>query len=126
MTFQGWHSAMQEVSHEIDRQFGEVLRIMPAHVSPNRSPVYYPENAIELMGVFRWPSTSRNLHLKEMKVVSRDPCATFSRTDLPWGIHRGDRISRCCDGTEWEVTAVRPDGVSRVECDLVQLGLPHQ
>lgn len=121
-----WHAAMQDVSAEIDQRFGERLRIVPAHTVPNQSPTYYPAEAIEILGVFRWPTKDVNLRMEEMKVVSRDPTATFSRTNLPWAIKRGDQITRCCDGSMFEVTAVRPDGVSRIECDLLQLGIPHQ
>ena len=56
-------------------------------------------------------------------VQSQDPLSTFSHAALPWLPQRRDRIRRReLDGTMFEVTATKSDGVSRVTCDLVELG----
>jgi hypothetical protein len=57
---------------------------------------------------------------------TRNPMFTFDRFMLGYALKRGDVVERCCSGELYEVTAVKPDGFSRVAVDVVQLGRAEQ
>ncbi len=128
-TSNGWRSAMQGVSREIDQTFGEAVRLIPTAKAPNMQAQPQPEHAFELLGVFSWRSamalrTDGNPVTggKAGLVETRDPYVSFSRDALPWAPQHLDQVQRRCDGALFEIKGVEPDGVSRIVCRLVELG----
>lgn len=123
-----WRAGMARVSQSINDAFGEALEITPYHGGrPNYAAEPYADKAITITGVIAQKShlgfemAGSNLHAR---VETATLCASFSRLDLPWAIHHGDRIKRLCDGQLYEVASGSDDGVSRVECELKCLGKP--
>ena len=123
-----WRAGMQAVSAAIDQNFGERLTLIACLARPNFPTE--PDASIKpviLSGVFSYRAklaldTGQGRGRHGGLVQSQDPIATFSHAALPWLPQRGDRIRRENDGTVFEVTATKSDGVSRVTCDLVELG----
>ena len=120
-----WRGSMQKVSLSADEAFGEELQLIP--IKPPR-PNFSTEPDFKKMacvtGVFSWPAKEVRLD-DHTTVISRDPVVSFHRNGLPYPLKRGDWVERC-DGTRFEITAVEPDGVVRIECDLVQMGIQNQ
>ncbi len=123
-----WRAGMARVSQSINDAFGELVELTPCHARPNYPAEPYADKAVTLCGVIAQKS-----HLGfEMagsrlnaRVETAPLCASFSRLDLPFAIHHGDRIVRRCDGQMYEVSSVSDDGVSRVECEIRCLGKPQ-
>ncbi|HEY8123921.1 MAG TPA: hypothetical protein VIF88_00645 [Methylocystis sp.] len=122
-----WRAGMARVSQSINNAFGETLELTPCAARPNYAAEPYADKAVTLCGVIAQRShigfqmAGNALHAR---VETAPLCASFSRLDLPWAIHRGDRIKRLCDSQLYEVASVSDDGVSRVECEIKCLGRP--
>jgi len=122
-----WRAGMQRVSQSINTVFGEALELIPCHARPNYPAEPYPDKAITLCGVI-----SQREHVGfqmaggrlNARVETEPLCASFARLDLPFAINHGDRIRRLRDQHLYEVSSVRDDGVSRIECELKSLGVP--
>ena len=132
-TNSSWLSEMQGASAVIDQTFGELVTVTPADRRPNYQAEPQPEHAVELQAVFSWrsktifkPNKGTSLGNGDAFIESREPIFGFSRDALPWALRAGDIIARHCDGTEFEITTVAPDGVSRVTVNCVQLGRQSQ
>ncbi len=121
-----WRTAMQGASLEIDDRLGEDLIVTPCVKRPNFDPAPDEANAVQLRGVFSYRAETVFKAANLLPVESRKPIASFSHAALPWALQRSDQVQRCCDGAIFEVTDIKPDGVSRVTCDLVQLGRQAQ
>lgn len=129
-----WQTGIRAAAENIDATFGETLIITPCHQAPNYPSEPYTEEAIEVIGVFSYKSmlalnTGGVLHRAHGEggiVETRKPIASFSRSRLPWMLNSADRITRCCDGSTFEIISVEPDGVARITCHLVQLGVSDQ
>ena len=126
-----WRAGMANVSASIDSVFGEPLTLIACLSRPNFPTE--PDRAtkpVTLSGEFLYRAKLAldsghgrgGQHGSGGLIESQQPIATFSHASLPWLPQRGDRIQRQVDGTTFEVTAVKSDGVSRVTCDLVELG----
>lgn len=123
-----WRAGMARVSQSINDTFGEPLEITPCYGGrPNYAVEPYADKAVTITGVIAQKShlgfemAGNALHAR---VETASLCASFSRLDLPWAIHYGDRIKRLCDSQLYEVASVSDDGVSRVECEIRCLGKP--
>lgn len=123
-----WRAGMARVSQSINDAFGETLELTPCHARPNYAAEPYADKAVTITGVIAQKShlgfemAGSNLHAR---VETASLCASFSRLDLPFAIHHGDRIKRLCDGQLYEVASVSDDGVSRVECEIKCMGIPQ-
>ncbi len=124
-----WRAGMQAASAAIDQNFGERLTIIPCIARPNFPTEPDRETPpVNLQGEFMYRAklaldTGRGKGGHGGGLVqSQDPIATFSHAALPWLPQRGDRIRREVDGTVFEVTSTKSDGVARVTLDLVELG----
>jgi hypothetical protein len=126
-----WRAGMANVSAAIDQNFGERLTLIACLARPNFPTE--PDASIKpvtLSGVFSYRARLAldtghgrgGQHGSGGLVQSQDPIATFSHAALPWLPQRGDRIRREADGTTFEVTATKSDGVAHVTLDLVDLG----
>jgi hypothetical protein len=127
-----WRAEMQDVAAAIDDEFGEAFMILP--MLPNANKVATPDPGIEAfqaIGVFSWRAAMARQggtnQLFEPALISRKPIASFSAKCLPCSLRRQWRIQRLEFGDElFEITGVFPDGVSRVDCHLTQLGRSTQ
>ena len=121
-----WREGMQGVSAAIDKTFGETLTLIPCVLEPNMPSRGLNDEAVTLRGQFLYRQKLAFAHHAGGDgplIQSQEPIATFSHAALPYEINRGDRIRRETDQTLWEVTRVSSDGVSRVTCHLVELGV---
>jgi hypothetical protein len=128
---------MQDVSAAIDETMGEVVFITPVLRRPNFPATPDESQRSQVVAVFFWKAKSvfreeggkkgyagQSSFTPLLEVSSRDPVFTFTAKALPFPILQGYRIERRCDGSAFEVTSVKPDGVARVTVDVVQLGRP--
>lgn len=75
----------------------------------------------DFMAVFEQTPREVSLGMEEVKVSTRSPCLTALVCDVP-GLVQGDRVLRALNGELFEVTDVKPDGLSGVEIHVVHLG----
>lgn len=128
-----WRSGMQLVSQAIDETQGECVTVTPATVpKPNFPSVADPSKAITVTAVFT--SKSKTVIIGEGKmggnsvsplISTREPVFEFSYDVLqmmPWPLRQSYRITRLCSGETFEITDIKPDGVSRTCVHVVQLG----
>ncbi|WP_338687770.1 hypothetical protein V5279_22590 [Bradyrhizobium sp. 26S5] len=126
-----WREAMQtEVSPAIDDAFGECVWVTPVEPGkPNFPAVPCPDRKVRVRAVYVAKATAvafgegRRMgnHDAYPLVSTRKPVFSFGYGVLPWPLTQGCRIARD-NGEVFEVTDPRPDSVSRVEVDVVQLG----
>jgi hypothetical protein len=110
------------LSESID-EFGEsftlapftAMRVnFPTSPDPSRS-------GVSFQGVFERDAKDVTLGLEEVHVSTRRLCITALVCHVP-DVRQGDRITHTVTGELFEVTDVRPDGLSGVAIRLVQLG----
>jgi hypothetical protein len=124
---------MQDVSAAIDDSMGELVTLTPA-VAPavNFPSVADPSKAVTVTAVFTSEAKTVLMgdnvgrmgsgHSLSPLVSTSDPVFTFGYGVLPFPIRQSYRIKRECNGETFEVTDVKPDGVSRIVVKVVQLG----
>ncbi len=126
-----WRDAMQDVAAKIDEAFGEPVVVEGFLRKPNMQATSDPlRPPVELCAVFCWRSemafNNKTAHVNHVEtaplIETRKPCFRFRYGVLPYVLSGGSRITRRGHGTVWEVTGVKPDGVSMVEVEVVQLG----
>ena len=126
-----WRAGMQEVSAAIDDTFGELVTVTPADVQkPNFPSVADPSKAVTVTAVFTSKAKTILMgsegkiggHSVSPLVETSEPIFSFGYGVLPFPIRQSYRITRICSGETFEVTDVKPDGVSRIVCKVVQLG----
>lgn len=125
-----WRAGMQDVSAAIDETMGELVKVTPAEVQKVNFPSEaYPSRAATVTAVFT--SKSKLIPMGEGKmgghsvsplVETSEPIFTFGYGVLPFPLRQSYRITRLCSGETFEVTNVKPDGVSRIVANVVQLG----
>ena len=136
-TFRGY---MAECADAIDDIMGERVIIIPTIRKPNFQPVAENGKAFEVVAAFTYVSElafsasgggkgrfQGTVTTDPMlPVQTRKPLFSFNANTLPFPIQRGFQIQRCFDASLWEATTVKPDGVSRIAVEVVQLGLATQ
>ena len=131
-TDENWRGKMQGASAEIDSRFGERFYIGMAQRRPNHAVEPSGEGVFEIDAVFSYRSETAFRHEATTRqaggtlVETRVPTVSFSHRACPVMIKHGDVLTRFADGTQWEVKAIKPDGVSRIVLDLVQRGVQAQ
>ena len=131
-TDESWRGKMQDASAEIDMRFGEQFIIGLATRRPNFPVEPSGDGAFYITAVFSHRSDTTFRHDATTRqsggilVESRVPIVTFSHRACPYALKIGDVLTRCCDGSQYEAKAIKPDGVSRIVVDLVQRGVPAQ
>jgi hypothetical protein len=129
---------MAECADAIDELMGERVILTPMIRKPNYQPQPERDKEIEVVAAFTWVSKTSfsgagngKIHGSGgtafmLPVESRKPLFSFKANYLPFPLFRGYWIQRCVDASLWEVTVVKPDGVSRMAVEVVQLGLATQ
>jgi hypothetical protein len=136
MLFSGtdnWRAGMADVSAAIDDTMGELVTVTPAEApKPNFPSVVDPSKAVTVTAVFT--SKAKDVLMGENVgriasghsispiVSTSEPIFTFGYGVLPFPMRQSYRITRLCSGETFEVTDVKPDGVSRIVVKVVQLG----
>ena len=129
-----WRAGMQDASAAIDEAMGEAVLVTPATVPAVNFPsTPDPSKAVTVTAVFT--SKAETLVMGEGKqigghsvsplVSTSKPVFQFSYAvlhGLPFMLRQSHRITRVCSGETFEVTDIKPDGVSRIIVNVVQLG----
>lgn len=125
-----WRAGMQDVSAAIDDTMGELVTVTPATVPAINFPsVPDPSKAVTVIAVFT--SKSKLIPMGEGRagghtisplIETSEPIFQFGYGVLPFRLRQSYRITRLCSGETFEVTNVKPDGVSRITASVVQLG----
>lgn len=125
-----WRAGMQDVSAAIDETMGELVKVVPCYVPKVNFPseAQY-DKAVTVVAVFKSPHTyalggehQRSGLAVSPLVSTRKPVFEFGYGVLPFRLQQYFRIIRLCNREMFEVTDIRPDGVSRIECGVKQLG----
>jgi hypothetical protein len=124
---------MQDVSAAIDETMGELVTVTPASAAKVNFPsVAEPSKAVTVVATFMNKAKTVIMgnegkmggHSVSPLVETREPIFQFSYGVLPFELQQSYRITRCCNGATYEVTNIKPDGVSRITVNVVQLGIP--
>jgi hypothetical protein len=135
MLFPGnnWRSAMQDVSAAIDDTMGELVTVTPTTVPAINFPsVPDASRAVTVIAVFTSEAKLITMGEGRLGSVSASPLISTSKPvfqfsyavlhGMPFALRQSHRITRLCSGETFEVTDVKPDGVSRITVNVVQLG----
>jgi hypothetical protein len=133
LTTGNWRAGMRLFSDAVDDSMGEMVLVTPAHApKPNYPSVPNPAKAVTVVAAFMAKSKTILMgeggkiggHSLSPLVQTTEPIFSFGYSVLPWPIQQSYRITRPCSGETFEVTNVKPDGVARIVCTVVQLGMP--
>jgi hypothetical protein len=128
-----WRAGMQEFSAAVDDTMGELVTVTPADVQqPNFPSIPDPTKAVTVTAVFTSKAETIVMGENTGRIASGHsvgpivstsiPVFSFGYGVLPFPLRQSYRITRECSGETFEVTDVKPDGVSRIVCKVVQLG----
>lgn len=122
-----WFGAEAGSLREIIEEFGEEFICYPHTVQRINFPTVPDPSrpAYEFRGVYERDAKDVTLGLGEAVVSTRHLCVTALACDTS-GIAQGDRLQHKDTGELFELTDVRPDGLSGVELRMVQLGRAKQ
>ncbi|WP_166146180.1 hypothetical protein [Methylosinus sp. RM1] len=109
-----------------NEHFGETFEIQRCVFRPNRQSQPDGSPPIVANGIWDEEPHLSMVGGEESGVMSTDPQVSFAHRDLPVPLNRGDQIRRMSDDVLYEITAVKPDGMSRIFVDVVRLGLNDQ
>lgn len=127
-----WRGGMQDVSAAIDEVMGECVTVIPAKPpAVNFQAIADRACAVTVTAVFtQRPKTiigggshggSRgNIQVSPL-ISTSEPIFSFAYGVLPWPLMQGYQIERC-NGDLYEITDIKPDGVSRIEVSVNQIG----
>jgi hypothetical protein len=133
MLFQeSWQAGMLDVSAAIDEVMGECVTVIPVTVpAPNFQGIADESRAVTATAVFTHKAETVIMggnHGRDSGRVSVSPLVSTSKPVfsfgygvLPFPLLQGYRIERC-NGDLYEVTDVKPDGVSRIDVSVNQMG----
>lgn len=132
-----WRAGMQDVSAAIDDSMGELVEVTPHNGTPvpNFPVVPDPARAVVVTAVFTNKAKSVIMGENNGRIASghsispivstSEPIFSFGYGALPFPLLQGYRIMRC-NRDLYEITDVRPDGVSRIEVMVKQLGIAKE
>jgi len=124
---------MQDVSAAIDETMGELVTVTPASApKPNYPSVADPSQAVTVVATFTNKAKTVLMgnegkisgHSLSPLVETREPIFEFGYGVLPFELQQSYRITRLCNGVTYEITNIKPDGVSRICVNVVQLSRP--
>ncbi|MDR6304674.1 hypothetical protein GGQ85_002386 [Nitrobacter vulgaris] len=126
---QSYREVMQsEVSAAIDDVFGERVTVIPAKPpAVNFQAIADHSRAVTVTAVFtQRPKTTigggshggsrGNIQVSPL-ISTSEPIFSFGYGVLPWPLMQGYQIKRC-NGDLYEVTDIKPDGVSRIDVNV--------
>ena len=140
MTFASYFcEAANEIADAINETMGELVWVTPTLFKPNflDSPdlslqpfqitmvfTHKAHTAFSDKSAYR-PTGSKEIEIA-VAIQTRKPIFSVMACQLPYQIKQQYRIQRCFDQTLWSVTNIKPNGISRLEIDVVQLGRASQ
>lgn len=122
-----WFDAEAMSLQESINEFGECFVIQPFRTMQ----VNFPTSADptrkqrSFSAVFERDAKNMSVGMQEVTVSTRHLCVTALVCDIP-DVRQGDRLTHLLTGEMFELTDVRPDGLSGVELRMVQLGRAKQ
>jgi hypothetical protein len=131
-----WRAGMQEVSAAIDETHGELVTVTPASAPAVNFPsVADPSRSVTVIATFMNKAKTVIMgsegkmggHSLSPLVETSEPVFEFGYDVLramPYPLKQSYRITRLCNGAMYEITNIKPDGVSRTCVKVVQLGRP--
>lgn len=131
--------AAADMADAIDETMGELVILTPMTKRPNYSAepdptkptftvtmVFTHKSALAFTDA-RAKRTTNNAEISTvMGIQTRKPRFSVKACNLQFELRNGFRLTRCFDETEWEVTSTQPDGISRIEIDVTQIGRAPQ
>ena len=134
-----FRQAMTECAAVQDELMGETVTVAQFVSKPNFPTQPSGVAPVNVVAIFTWASEtgfsnadskrlsqSRDVEITAPFIITRKPKFSFKACVLPWPILRSYRITRCVDGSTFEVTGVRPDGAARIDVNVVELGRSTQ
>lgn len=133
-----WRASMQDVSAAIDESMGELVEVTPHNgtPAPNFPAMPDPSRAVTVTAVFTNKAKSVIMGENNGRIASghsispivstSEPIFSFGYGVLPFPLMQGYRIMRLCNRALYEVRDAKPDGVSRIEVNVLQLGLAKE
>jgi hypothetical protein len=130
-----WRAGMQDVPAAIGDRMGEMVTVTPDNVQVVNFPsVADPSKAVTVTAVFTSKAKTILMgsegklggHSVSPLIETSEPIFTFGYSVLPFPLRQSYRITRLCSGETFEVTNMKPDGVSRIVVNVVQLGMQSQ
>lgn len=130
-----WFDAEAQGFLDILTEFGELFTRTPYRIMQVNFPTGpdATRNTIQFWGVFDREAKDVNVGMEDVRVSTRHLCVTTLVCNIP-DARQGDRLTHI-PGARWgdmtpgetfELTDVRPDGLSGVEMRMVQLGRAKQ
>lgn len=122
-----WFDAEAQSLADNIQEFGEQFTLQPYRVMK----VNFPSGpdptrkAYSFWAVFERDAKEMSLGMQEVTVSTRHLCVTALVCDVP-DIRQSDRLTHLLTGELFELTDVKPDGLSGVEMRMVQLGRATQ
>lgn len=124
-----WRGVMQDVSRAITTHLGgELVLVTPALATkPNFPAEMGHDKAAHAMAIFLAPSANVDMRTGRRMdagavISTRSPRFELEyRHGLPFEPRQGFWITRC-NRERFEIVDVKPDGVARIICTVVQLG----
>jgi hypothetical protein len=118
-----WFDEEAQATQGIVEEFGEEFTLQPYKSGGANFPrvVDLSRKGYDFQAVFERTPKEVGLGMEEVNVSTSSPCLTALICDVP-GIQQGDRVLRKLNGELFEITDVKPDGLSGVEMPVVQLG----
>lgn len=118
-----WFDSEAQSLRELIEEYGESFNCFP-HTTQRINFPTVPDPSrpsYSFDGIFERDAKNVALGLGEVTVSTRHLCVTALACDAP-GIAQGDRLQHLDTSELFEITEVRPDGLSGVELRMVQLG----
>ena len=118
-----WFDDEAIATQGIVEEYGERFTLQPFKSGGVNFPrvIDLSRSGYDFLAAFELAPKDVSLGLEETKVSTRSPCLTALICDVP-GIQQGDRLVRKLNGELFEITDIKPDGLSGVEIHVVQLG----
>jgi hypothetical protein len=133
-----FREAMDDCANAISDTMGETVTVFPYTAKPNFPSMPDPSLLpFSITAVFTHKavmafskkgepaSGNREFDLAPL-ISTRKPCFSVKACELPFPLRQHYRIERCWNKAVWEITDIKSDGISRIECDVVQLGRASQ
>jgi hypothetical protein len=132
-----WRAGMQDTSAAIDESMGEAVMVTPASAPKVNFPsIPDPSKSVTVVAVFKNKAKTVLMgeggkiggHSLSPLIETSEPVFEFSFAVLramPYPLQQSYRITRLCNGVTYEITNIKPDGVSRSCVHVVQLGVPR-
>ena len=126
-----WFDAEAQSTRDLIAEYGEKFTLAPYRTQQVNFPTSpdTTRQGYDFWAVFERDAKEIAVGMEDVRVSTRHLCVTALVCDVP-NLRQGDRLTHipgarwgyCAPGDLFEITDVRPDGLSGVEMRLTQLG----